>query len=110
MADAIVRCLEYPACQGKTFELGGARVYTLRRLIEIVLRQTRRPRLLISIPFGPAELQATFLERLPVPPLTRDQVKLRRHDNVVGKNVLTLADLGIKPTALEDIIPSYLCS
>lgn len=108
VADAIIRCLEDPACQGKTYELGGPRVYTFRQLIEIVLRQTRRPRLLISIPFGLAELQAAFLELLPVPPLTRDQVRLLRQDNVVGENALTLEKLRITPKALEDIIPAYL--
>lgn len=108
VADAIMRCLEDPACQGKTYELGGPRVYTFRQLIEIVLRQTRRPRLLISIPFGLAELQAAFLELLPVPPLTRDQVRLLRQDNVVGENALTLEKLRITPKALEDIIPAYL--
>ena len=108
VADAIMRCLEDPACQGNTYELGGPRVYTFRQLIEIVLRQTRRPRLLISIPFGLAELQAAFLELLPVPPLTRDQVRLLRQDNVVGENALTLEKLRITPKALEDIIPVYL--
>jgi NADH dehydrogenase len=108
VADAIIRCLEDPACQAKTYELGGPRVYTFRQLIEIVLRHTRRPRLLVSIPFGLAELQAAFLELLPVPPLTRDQVRLLRQDNVVGENALTLEKLRIPPKALEDIIPAYL--
>ncbi len=108
VADAIMRCLEDPACQGKTYELGGPRVYTFRQLIEIVLRQTRRPRLLISIPFGLAELQAAFLELLPVPPFTRDQVRLLRQDNVVGENALTLEKLRITPKAVEDIVPAYL--
>ena len=108
VADAIVHCLEDPACQGKTYELGGPRVYTFRQLIEIVLRQTRRQRLLLAIPFGLAELQASFLELVPVPLLTRDQVRLLRQDNVVGKNALTLQNLGITARTLEEVIPTYL--
>lgn len=108
VADAIVHCLEDPACQGKTYELGGPRVYTFRQLIEIVLRQTRRQRLLVAIPFGLAELQASFLELVPVPLLTRDQVRLLRQDNVVGKNALTLQNLGITARTLEEVIPTYL--
>lgn len=108
VADAIVHCLEDPACQGKTYELGGPRVYTFRQLIEIVLRQTRRQRLLVAIPFGLAELQASFLELVPVPLLTRDQVRLLRQDNVVGKNALTLQNLGITTRTLEEVIPTYL--
>jgi NADH dehydrogenase len=53
-------------------------------------------------------LQAAFLEWLPRPPLTRDQVRLLERDNVVGANALTLADLGIQPTALELVVPSYV--
>ncbi|MDH3594036.1 MAG: complex I NDUFA9 subunit family protein, partial [Rhodospirillales bacterium] len=55
-----------------------------------------------------ASLEAAVLERLPVPLLTRDQVKLLRHDNVVGPDTLTFADLGIRPTAVEVILPTYL--
>ena len=49
-----------------------------------------------------------MLQNLPKPPLTRDQVRLLRSDNVVAEGALTLADLGIEPTALELIVPTYL--
>ncbi|HLB79617.1 MAG TPA: complex I NDUFA9 subunit family protein, partial [Dongiaceae bacterium] len=45
---------------------------------------------------------------LPRPPLTRDQVRLLRRDNVVAPGAATLADLGIRPTAIEVVIPAYL--
>jgi NADH dehydrogenase len=31
-----------------------------------------------------------------------------RNDNVVAPGALTLADLGVEPTALEAILPTYL--
>src|SRR3546814_11757843 len=64
--------------------------------------------MLVSLPFGLARLQATFLERLPQPLLTRDQVTLLRQDNVVAPDALTLKDLGIAPTAPEAVIETYL--
>lgn len=108
VADALVTSVTDPACAGRTFELGGPHVYTFKEIMELVLRQIHRRRLLVPWPFVLAELQAAFLELLPVPPLTRDQVRQLRHDNVVTEGALTLADLGIVATAAEVILPSYL--
>ncbi len=108
VADAIVKCLVEPGSAGKTYELGGPRVYTFKELLELLLREIRRRRLLVPLPFWLASLEAAFLELLPVPPLTRDQVRLLKRDNVVGPDALTLADLGIEPTAVEMVLPTYL--
>lgn len=108
VADAIVKALTDPATSGNTYELGGPRVITFRELMQIVMTETGRSRWLVPLPLAVAELEAMFLELLPVPPLTRDQVKLLGRDNVVSPGALTLQDLGIAPTALEAIVPSYL--
>jgi NADH dehydrogenase len=108
VAQAIAKCVSDPACAGKTYELGGPRVYTFKELLQLLLREIRRRRLLVPWPFALAEAQARFLELLPVPPLTRDQVRMLRRDNVVSEGALTLADLGIQPTAAEVILPTYL--
>ncbi len=108
VADAIAKCLVDPATAGQTYELGGPRVYTFKALMELVLAQIGRERLLLPLPFALAEFEARFLELLPVPPLTRDQVKLLRRDNVVSPGALTLTDLGIQPTAAESILPMYM--
>lgn len=108
VADAIVTCLTDPGCAGKTYELGGPRVYTFKELLELLLKEIRRKRLLLPLPFWAAHMEAMFLELLPIPLLTRDQVKLLRRDNVVGSSALTLQDLGIDPTAVELILPTYL--
>ncbi len=108
VADAIAKSVSDPACAGRTYELGGPHVYTFKELMELLLRQIHRRRLLVPWPFAMAELQAIFFELLPVPPLTRDQVRMLRHDNVVAEGALTLADLGIAPTAAEVILPTYL--
>lgn len=108
VAEAIARVLQDPATAGKTYELGGPRVVSFRELMELILREIGRERLLLPLPLALAEIQAWFLEKLPVPPLTRDQVKLLGTANVVGASALTLRDLGIEPTALEAVVPSYL--
>jgi uncharacterized protein YbjT (DUF2867 family) len=108
VADAAVRCIDDPASAGRTYELGGPKVYTFRALMELLLEEIHRKRLLIDIPFSIASLQARLMAILPNPPLTPDQVELLKRDNVVSSGALTLATLGITPTAVEAILPTYL--
>jgi NADH dehydrogenase len=123
VAEAVARALEDPAAAGGTYELGGPRIYTFRALMELLLAETRRRALLVTLPWGVASLQAALLEipekivsgvlpfllpLLPAPLLTRDQVRLLKHDNVVSPNALTLSDLGIAPTAVEAVLPGYM--
>ena len=108
VADAVLKCLDDPTTAGRTYELGGPKVYTFRELIELVLGEIRRKRLLVDLPFGLAAIQARLMSILPNPPLTPDQVELLKRDNVVSSGALTLAALGIAPTAVEGVLPSYL--
>jgi NADH dehydrogenase len=108
VADAVLKCLEEPATAGRTYELGGPKIYSFRELIELLLGEIRRKRLLIDLPFGAAAFQARLMSVLPSPPLTPDQVDLLRSDNVVSSGALTLAALDITPTAVEAILPTYL--
>ena len=107
VADAVAAALADPATAGRTYELGGPTVYSFADLMRLMLEQTGRHRLLVPVPFGLARLKAWFLEKLPVPPLTRDQVLMLERDNVVG-GAPGLADLGIRPTAAETVLPTYL--
>jgi uncharacterized protein YbjT (DUF2867 family) len=108
VADAIVAGLQRPDTAGQTYELGGPQVYSFAELMRYMLDVLGRRRLLVPLSFGMAELQARFLELLPAPPLTRDQVELLRSDNVVTPGAKTLLDLGITPTPIELIVPEYL--
>ena len=108
VAEAAVRCLFDPAAQGKVYELGGPQVYSFVELMRLVLRETRRRRPLVPVPFWVATAIAAVLDLLPVPPLTRDQVAQLTRDNVVTGENPGLEDLGIAPTAAELILPSYL--
>ncbi|HEV2333986.1 MAG TPA: complex I NDUFA9 subunit family protein [Stellaceae bacterium] len=108
VADAVIRCIDDPATAGRTYELGGPKVYTFRALVELLLAEIRRKRLLVNLPFGLASLEARLLSLLPHPPLTPDQVEMLKRDNVVSSGAVTLAALGITPTAVEAVLPGYL--
>jgi len=108
VAEAIAICVRDPATQAQTYELGGPRIYTFRELMELVLAETNRRRLLVPVPFPLAMLKASVLGLLPRPMLTRDQVRLLRQDNVVSPGARALSDLGIEAESVEAILPAYL--
>ena len=108
IAEAVMRCLADPATAGRTYELGGPKTYSMRALLELLLVEIRRKRLLIDLPFGLASLQARLMSLLPNAPLTPDQVELLKTDNIVAGGELTLQSLGIEPTPVEAILPTYL--
>jgi uncharacterized protein YbjT (DUF2867 family) len=108
VAAAIVAALDSEAARGRTYELGGPTIYSFRQLMQIVLAQTGRRRLLLPMPFGLATLKSFFLQLLPNPLLTPDQVRLLRHDNIVAPGAAGLAELGITPTTVEAEVPAYL--
>lgn len=108
VADAVEAALEQETARGRTFELCGPKVYSFKELMEMMLLEIRGKKTLVSLPFGLASLKATFLEWLPNPPLTRDQVKLLQRDNVLAPGALTLLDLGVTPTAVELVLPMYM--
>jgi uncharacterized protein YbjT (DUF2867 family) len=108
VADAVVAALERHDAAGRIFQLGGPLAHSFRELMELLLREIDRRRALVSLPFALARFQAFFLEWLPNPPLTRDQVRLLEEDNVVAPGSPDLGALGIKPTSLELVLPTYL--
>ncbi|WP_127090245.1 complex I NDUFA9 subunit family protein [Aquabacter cavernae] len=112
VAAAVERGVDGKAMASATYELGGPEVRTFKELMELTLREIGARRILMDLPFGLADFEARFLEKLPGALLTRDQVAMLRHDNVVSDAAITegrtLAGLGIAPAALGSVLPSYL--
>ena len=81
---------------------------TLKEVMRLAIRETHRKCALIPVPFGLVRIKAAVLGLFPHPMLTIDQVRMLERDNVVSDDALTLRDLGIAPTAVEAILPSYL--
>jgi len=112
LAEAVARVLETTDGDGKVIELGGPACLTMRELMETMLSVIRRKRLLIPVPMGIAKIKAFFLQMLPNPLLTVDQCRSLAIDNVVSDEAIaegrTLEGLGLTPTALQIILPTYL--
>jgi uncharacterized protein YbjT (DUF2867 family) len=112
VASAVVAAIEDRGKQGHIYELGGPEVRSFKELMQFMLATIDRRRLLLPIPFGLAKLQAAFLQFMPKPLLTPDQVELLRRDAIVSEGAKregrTLEALGIDPVAMATIVPLYL--
>lgn len=111
VANAIARMVSDASAAGQTYELGGPAAFTFRRLMELMLQEIDRRRLLLPLPFPVASALGALgdLAGLVVePPVTADQVRLLRVDNVVSGQYPGLAELGVRPTTLEAVLPTYL--
>ena len=112
VAAAIAQAVDGNTRAGTIYELGGPDVRTFKELMQFVLATIERRRALVPIPFFVAKLQAEFLQYLPKPLLTPDQVEMLRVDNVVSQparaELRTMKGLEIEPEPIEAIVPSYL--
>ena len=112
VAEAVARAVDGAAKPGTTYELGGPEVKSFADLMRLMLAEIGRKRVLVPLPFWLAKLKAHFLQIWPKPLLTVDQVELLKSDNVVSEAAIadgrTLDGLGIKPTTLGAVLPSYL--
>ena len=111
VGQALARLVTDPETAGQTYELGGPETFTFRALLEKMLAVTGQRRFLVPIPFPVASLMgkaAQLAAFLIPPPVTADQVELLKADNVVSGAYPGLADLGVTPTTLDSILPTYL--
>ena len=98
---------------GKTYELGGPRIYSFKELMHFMLETIDRKRFLAPVPWFAANMMGLVGEISGVAPfvkpfLTRDQVKNLKVDNIVADEALSFADLGIRLETVEAIVPTYL--
>jgi NADH dehydrogenase len=112
VAQAVAAALAMPETEGRTFELGGPQVYSFRDLMVLMLAVIQRRRILAPIPFPIATLLGRAGDLAAAlgapPPISTDQVALLRSDNIVDPSASGLAELGVTPSPLEPILPTYL--
>ena len=111
VAAAIVKCLDDDSTIGKTFELAGPQVLTLKQLVQIAGRYAGHVRPVIGLPDALGNLQALAMEMMPgVPLMSRDNLASMRVPNVASGKLPGLAQLGITASTIEAVVPDYLSS
>ncbi|MBV8962549.1 MAG: complex I NDUFA9 subunit family protein [Hyphomicrobiales bacterium] len=121
VAETVARAVDGTISGNTIYELGGPQIVSLKDVMSYVLAETGRSRPFLPMPFGAARIQAGVMEvvdkltlgKLPrALAITREQVRLLEHDNLVSASAKaearTLEGIGITPTAFEAIVPSYL--
>lgn len=95
--------------QGRIYELGGPEIVTLKDIYKRLMEWTGRSRMMVTLPFGVARVQAQCLRWVPPKPiLTPDQVISLQTDSIVSPGAATLEDLGVRATGMGLIVPVYL--
>ena len=110
VADAIVQAIETKGNEGKIYEIGGPKVISFGDMVKSILNTINKKRFVVEMPMPLAKIQSTITDFLPIPPiLTRDQCEiLSEADNVVSNNHLTLKDLDINPSDVEEAMKKWL--
>jgi|SaaInlStandDraft_5_1057022.scaffolds.fasta_scaffold21641_2 uncharacterized protein YbjT (DUF2867 family) len=108
VAEAITNSLDDESSRGQTYELGGDQVLSWRDCLDITARETQRLCVPVPIMMWIARFYAFFLELLPAPLLTRDQLRALEEDSVVSEGAKGLSDLGVEATPIEAVLPSYM--
>jgi NADH dehydrogenase len=110
VADAIVQAIELKGNEGKIYEIGGPKVISFGDMVKSILKTINKKRFVVPMPMPIAKIQSTITDLLPFPPiLTKDQCEiLSEADNVVSDNNLTLKDLDIEPSDVEEEMKKWL--
>mgnify|MGYP001159899648 CR=1 FL=1 len=110
VADAIVQAIETKNNEGKIYEIGGPKIISFGDMVKSILNTINKKRFVVEMPMPLAKIQSTITDLLPIPPiLTKDQCEiLSEADNVVSNNYLTLKDLDINPSDVEEAMKKWL--
>jgi uncharacterized protein YbjT (DUF2867 family) len=108
VAAAIAQILRQSQKPYPVYELAGPRVYSYEELLRTIAGIAGLRLVLMRIPFAFWQTFAALAERLPQPPLTRNQVELMQIDTTASENVPGFRSLGISPRSLEDEVEAIL--
>ena len=86
----------------KIIECVGPEVITFKKILEKLLKLINKRRLLVPFPFLLAKISAKFFQFLPNPPLTEDQLRLLKYDNILSGKYKNNSDIGCPSKRLFD--------
>ena len=110
VADAIIKAIETKDNHGKIYEIGGPKIISFGDMVKSIMKTLNKKKFVVEMPMPIAKIQSSVMSLLPIPPiLTRDQCEiLSEADNIVSNNHLTLQDLNVKPSDVEEAMKKWL--
>lgn len=105
VAETVLHCLRDNSTIEQSYELAGPNIYTLRQLVRYTAGLIGKRRWIAGLPDGLANVQAALVGMLPDPPLTRDNIRSLKANNIASAAPLPF---GLTPTPLETVAPAYL--
>ena len=94
--------------KNKIYEISGPSIKSFSQIFDLILKQKKRTRLYLPLPFFIARIMALFLEFLPEPLLTRDQITLLKYDSISKKGLSNLKTVVSNPLSIETVLKTYL--
>ena len=95
-----------PASYDKKFNICGPKIYSLKELVAYTAKTIDKKCIIIPLNNILSFIQAKIFDFLPGKPFSTDNYLSAQIDSICKQNDLKIYD--IKPTPLEDIVPSYL--
>jgi len=110
LADAIIQAIEVKDNYGKIYEIGGPKVISFGDMVKSILKTINKKRFVVEMPMPIAKIQSSIMSLFPIPPiLTLDQCEiLSEADNIVSNDNLTLTDLNVKASDVEEVMKKWL--
>jgi uncharacterized protein YbjT (DUF2867 family) len=94
--------VDKPGAANRTFELGGPDTVTWNEFWQRAKQALGKRRPTVHLPFGLMRAQATVLELLPNPPVTRDQLKMLAAGDNVASNTDAVDTFGLPLVPLDE--------
>ena len=109
VATAIFKAIEIKKNEGKIYEIGGPTIISFKDMVKSIVSTIGKKRFIVEMPMPLAKVQASFFSLMPKPLLTKDQCEiLNEADNIVSNNHLTLKNLNIEPTDVQQAMRKWL--
>ncbi len=108
VGDLVQFLINISSKRNKTFELTGPSIKSFDQIFDVILSYKKRKRLYLPVPFFQAKILAMFLQLLPKPLLTIDQINLLQIDSVSKAGLNNLKIFIKNPTSMETAIKNCL--
>lgn len=103
---AIAHCIEHSDTRGKTYQLCGPQVFSLKEIVEKIRAQLGLKRIILPLPDAVSRIQAALMDFVPGKPFSSDNFKSLTVHSICDSD--GFAKLGITPRSLDAIMPRYL--